>query len=70
MIVITKSYHELIIFSRVHKQTILTGLPSPLAPWWFCLLKEAILKDLIMKNVPFMDQKTGCLLVRDLEHVA
>ena len=20
-----------------------------------------------MKNVPFMDQKTGCLLVRDLE---
>lgn len=34
MIVITKFYHELIIFSRVHKQTILTGLLLLLAPGW------------------------------------
>ena len=34
MFVITKSYHELIIFSRVHKQTILTDLLLLLAPGW------------------------------------
>ena len=44
MIVITKSYHELIIFSRVHKQTILTGLPSSLAAWWFLFIEGSYFK--------------------------